>query len=201
MITAGITPLTYPARPVNGGAWEHAMPKIGEWLYEPKFNGWRALVHIPSGAMFNRHGQQLSIAAEFQPALRDLSVAHYRLGCDWLDVECLERRHNIGRGSLIVLDLPDHATLPYAERQRMVAERFVELPDPRFIAENLIYRPSVHEAWEVNARWRELQAANVALGCDFYEGLVAKRADSPYPVQLHSPEFEFPFWMKHRWRF
>jgi len=26
----------------------------------------------------------------------------------------------------------------------------------------------------------------IALGCDFFEGVVMKRADSPYPVQLRS---------------
>jgi len=37
--------LTYPARPVNGGPLERALPKSGTWLYEPEHNDWRALVH------------------------------------------------------------------------------------------------------------------------------------------------------------
>ena len=49
--------------------------------------------------------------------------------------------------------------------------------------------------------WLDLQTINRELSCDFYEGVVAKRADSLYPVQLRSPEQEFPFWVKHRWRF
>ena len=51
-----MNPITYPARPINGGPLEKARPKHGEWFYEPKYNGWRALVHVPTGTMFNRHG-------------------------------------------------------------------------------------------------------------------------------------------------
>ena len=32
----------------------------------------------------------------------------------------------------------------------------------------------------------------------FYEGVVMKRVDSIYPMQLRSPDFETPDWMKHR---
>ena len=65
-----VRPPTYPARPINGGGLELAPPKPGQWRYEPKYNGWRALVHAPTGSMFNRYGQPLSIAAEFGRALK-----------------------------------------------------------------------------------------------------------------------------------
>ncbi len=47
--------------------------------------------------------------------------------------------------------------------------------------------------------YRELRQLNRQWHCPFYEGLVAKRADSLYPVQLRSPTLEFPGWVKHRW--
>jgi hypothetical protein len=31
-----------------------------------------------------------------------------------------------------------------------------------------------------------------------YEGIVAKRSDQPYPMQLRGPEVRTPYWMKHR---
>jgi hypothetical protein len=54
--------------------------------------------------------------------------------------------------------------------------------------------------------WTILQNCNRTLGClkpanHFYEGLVAKRCDSPYPLQRRSADQDFPFWMKHRWAF
>ena len=38
--------------------------------------------------------------------------------------------------------------------------------------------------------WHPVQATNRRLGCDFYEGLVAKQGDSLYPLQLRSPDQE-----------
>ena len=48
------------------------------------------------------------------------------------------------------------------------------------------------------AFYQRLRAANRVLGCDFFEGVVMKRADSQYPVQLRSATVEFRGWMKHR---
>jgi len=72
---AVVRPRTYPARPISGGPLELALPKQGHWCYEPKYNGWRALVHAPTGTMFNRHGQPLSIAGLFGSALKHLRNA------------------------------------------------------------------------------------------------------------------------------
>jgi len=47
----------------------------------------------------------------------------------------------------------------------------------------------------------ELQKAKAVLGCEFNEGVVAKRADSLHPIQLLAPDKEFTFWTKHRWKF
>src|SRR5580698_3397222 len=94
------TPPFYPARPVNGGPLDKALPKSGDWTLEGKYNGWRAWVHNPTGAMFNRRLEPLTIRREFEPALEKL----YQLPWEWSDVEALERRHNFGRGSLILLD-------------------------------------------------------------------------------------------------
>ncbi len=72
--------LTYPARPIQGGRLELAPPKRGVWFAEPKFNGWRALVHTPSGTMWNRHGKRLTIAHCFKDALDELRISATR---DW----------------------------------------------------------------------------------------------------------------------
>jgi hypothetical protein len=47
---------------------EVAPKKSGIWFAEPKYNGWRALIHTPTGAMWNRHGQRLTIKREFDAA-------------------------------------------------------------------------------------------------------------------------------------
>ena len=86
-----------------GGRTELAPPKRGLWYAEPKLNGWRALIHTPTGTMWNRHGDLLTIAEFFRPALAALAkLADQRIV--WADCEALERRHNLGRGTLVVLD-------------------------------------------------------------------------------------------------
>ncbi len=57
-------PITYPARPLSGGRFG-LVPKQPVYLWSDKLNGWRAPVHVPTGTMFNRQGEELSIAGEF----------------------------------------------------------------------------------------------------------------------------------------
>lgn len=194
--------ITYPARPVNGGPLPKARPKPGLWFYEPKYNGWRTIVHAPSGTMFNRHGQALTINAEFATALAALRY----LRLEWLDCEALERRHAIGRGSLIVLDyIP--VTDPkstYGQRREFLERDGCAIPHlgPHDLVPDNTIRLSTRLAPVYAPKlWDDLQSANKVLGCDFYEGLVAKRADSLYPLQLRNSSEEFPGWMKHRWAF
>lgn len=208
-------PTTYPARPVNGGPLDRALPKSGEWLYEAKLNGWRTLVHVPTSTMFNRHGQRLSIEAEFTKALVQLReelnkatrILHFpdlhgrdcltAQEIEWADCEGLERRHNRGRGSLVLLDLPQ-LSLPQAKRGYITREIFCPAID-HCAARETVY--SVPQYTDGLAHYAECREFNDELGCPFYEGVVAKRADALYPIQLRSAETEFPFWMKHRWAF
>lgn len=46
--------------------------------------------------------------------------------------------------------------------------------------------------------YQRLREANRVLRCDFFEGVVMKRAESGYPVQLRSATEECRGWCKHR---
>ena len=48
------------------------------------------------------------------------------------------------------------------------------------------------------AFYQRLRDANRAFGCDFFEGVVMKRAESAYPAQLRSTTEECRDWVKHR---
>jgi ATP-dependent DNA ligase len=192
--------LTYPARPVNGGHLNQALPKRGQWFYEPKYNGWRAIVHTPTSTMWNRHGELLSITREFESALEILKCSPL----EWLDVEALERRHNLGRGSLVVLDCPSLRGLVYEQRTRRIydsigamglGECLIQTLKPE--ANKVYIAPSYGET-ELRELWQQLQEVNRCLKSIFYEGVVAKKANSLYPVQLNSPEQATATWMKHR---
>jgi hypothetical protein len=198
--------ITYPARPLNGGRFG-VVCKKPTYLWSPKFNGWRAVVHTPTGVMFNRHGEQLTISEEFGEALGNLR----RSEIPWLDCEALERRHDIGCGTLIVLD----AIVPKlnaGERHQLLireADRWQwstlvigEKPEPNkaYVSNQVALSDASQSGKSVLTDWWTwMQRVNKEWGADFYEGLVAKRFDSAYPIQLRSPEAECSSWVKHRW--
>ena len=51
---------TFPARPMSGGRFNPDM-LIGHWLWQPKYNGWRAFIDLETNQVFNRHGNLMSI--------------------------------------------------------------------------------------------------------------------------------------------
>lgn len=192
-------PPTYPAYPTNGGPLTTARPKVGWWWGEPKYNGWAALVHTPTGAMFNHDLQRSTIEAEFDEALSQLRLLPF----EWLHCEALERRHNIGRGSLIVLDLVvGFAT--YEQRRTWLEEKLLTAPHPDLIQNNRAYvTPNFHQPDRTKELeiWAMLQRQNEDTGCEFYEGFVMKKAGSLYPIQLRTPKEKARTWVKHRWSF
>ena len=209
----------YPARPSQGGMlfkdncrtfYNH------DWIFQPKFNGWRGLLHAPSGTLWNRHGKPLSIAGEFGRAIHHIRMArsrfmmsdftfafdhgHQRLEGeegDWYDVEALERRHWLSQGALIVLDLPVVAK-PQGVRSDLLAEMFPPTHLGNTPSPDTAYRPQCITHEEGPQYWDDLQAANRKLGCIFYEGVVAKRRTSLYPHQLRSASEGSFDWIKHR---
>ncbi|MEA3207830.1 MAG: dependent ligase domain [Chthoniobacter sp.] len=204
MIAAAIKPFTFPARPINGGPLDQARPKHGSWACEPKVNGWRALVHIPSCFMWNRHGERLSIRKEFVSALARLCSTCNCQPFEWADCEALERRHGIGRGSLIVLDvIPSrpHASASYTERRAWLEALLApEIRPAAFEPDSIYLIPSLPAA-EAGELWLQLQELNAKARCEFYEGIVMKRTTAAYPSQLISAARETTDWVKHRWPF
>lgn len=220
--SGNVAPFTFPMRPVTGGNLDVARNPFGYvsgyWLTLPKYNGWMAQVHIESGAMFNRHGKRLSIEKEFEPALAALRVTLDAGAFKWAVCEALERRHNVGRGCLIVLDVvpePDFASATYLDRRGWLAAVLPLLPytpDPRkfpLISMPPIICDTAADTWreDMRAAWQYLKNANDILTpnvkplCRFYEGAVNWRALAPYMIQLRSDNLESPALVKHRWEY
>ena len=202
-----MTPITFPARPLNGGRFG-LVAKKATYLWSPKFNGWRTLIHVPTGAMFNRQGEELTITNEFDEAVETLSHS----SIEWLDCEALERRHDIGRGSLIVLDAIV-SILTAGERYQLLIKETERLqwpilaigerpkPNQVYLCNQVAMSDASHtDKLVLTDWWGWMQRVNKEWGADFYEGFVAKRLDSPYPIQQRSPQVECSSWIKHRWR-
>lgn len=213
----------FPARPTNGGPLPKARRKHHEHAYEPKLNGWRTEIHAPSRTMWNRHGELLSIAGEFNEALDALEILGHTIGVQLFDCEALERRHGIGRGCLFILDIiptrngelgtkeeptppKAHPEFPHSafrapswiERSAWLDRGLGRLPCHVKPEPGRIYRPDLLPG--DLATWEKLQLVNREWGAEFYEGLVAKREDSPYPFS-HNATTTTPHWIKHRWAF
>ena len=195
--------ISYPARPIQGGKLDRAPKKIGLWYAQPKYNGWRAVVHCPSGTMWNRHGGRLSIAHEFDAALRELKKLSER-GLVWADCEAMERRHKVGRRSLIVLDWIADSESPTYEERRAFLESLLPLErmslgEGTMPEDSVLLAPSIAETnGQALQLYRSLEAINRSVLADVFEGVVMKRAVSAYPVQLRSPDEKCRFWQKHR---
>jgi hypothetical protein len=198
---------------MNGGPLHRARPKRGTWAYEPKVNGWRALVHAPTSRMWNRRGKRLSIEHEFTAVLEAIRNADLPPEMEWLDCEALERRHDLGRGSLVILDYLAPSKTTYDERKLSLADaihpcgeirkgferwQFDRVPPP---SDSAILFQSPFTASDIDYYWQALQDLNKLWNAEVFEGFVAKRADSPYTRQLRSPNLESPYWIKHRWEF
>jgi len=204
MITEQVKPITYPARPFNGGPLDKAIKKDSGWYYEPKFNGWRTLIHLPTGTMFNRHGKELSIQHEFKAAVNELKEAYPDL--EWVDCEALGRRHDIGKGTLVVLDAVIRGTYEQ-RRSKLEVDRSLSIHhgngwEPATSSRESCYLTGSEWGLEnAEAAWESMQEVNKFLGTEYFEGLVAKHADSHYPIQLRSSSDECSFWVKHRWAY
>lgn len=198
---------TYGLRPMNGGPYRGKpfdFYNVERYSYTPKLNGWQVLAHAPSLACFNRQGEPLSIADEFEDAL---AWIHDRFdgATEWLVCEGLSRRHGFGRGTLVVLDLiPDGAYRNYSRDERSLMMppsrvpllRIGEEPQP-----NSVYQLESFGYSGLDNAWKRMQEVNSEWGCDFYEGVVAARGDAAFPFNLRNPEETSTTHVKHRWKF
>jgi hypothetical protein len=155
--------------------------------------------------MWNRRGQRLSIEHEFAAVLEAIRTADLPPEMEWLDCEALERRHDLGRGSLVILDYLAPGKATYDERRKRIRSLDcvnieIDYTEPaRIPNESLIVLQDHSE--NLSEIWDALQECNKLWKAEVFEGLVAKRIDSPYPRQLRSPNQESPYWVKHRWEF
>jgi hypothetical protein len=210
-MTAAPPRFIFPARPINGGPLDKARPKHGTWIYEPKLNGWRTVIHAPTRTMWNRHGTLLSIAREFADALDALAALSAASGIEYFDCEGLERRHSLGHGALYILDsipcgVPPRLPKPTAttglatwlHRSTVLDEFLGRMHFDVLSVRGSLNRPDLLPG--TLESWEALRRINREWSAEFYEGLVAKRADSPYPRATSATQ-ETPHWMKHRWAF
>lgn len=188
----------YPLRPRTGGRLDLSRSDKSDWLFQPKINGIRGLV--TQDAIWNRHGQILSFMDKLQWPVAALHALFRET--PYFDVEILENR-GTGHGAMILLDLPGPGT--FEERQNKIINYGV----PPFtdstvdqVLRGQVSHPIFHlplmELEEAQDFWERSKTAN-EVWLKFYEGLVAKRRGSTYPMQAVNPTKENRNWVKYRW--
>jgi len=167
---------------------------------EPKITGMRVILHAPSGEMWTRHGTTLSNPKWF--AVAAAKIRQLLPSEEWLDCEGLYQAHNVGKGTMVVLD-----SIVKEESIEDRRERFStlqEMPITNGISENEVYRIPSLDWNSAKSLWDKL----LSLGEDWvkrgngsvplFEGIVAKKKSSNYPFQNIDPKRETPIWHKHR---
>ncbi len=201
-----MNPITYPARPIGSGGLPAKFEGIGEWRWEEKLNGERLLIHIDyetgQPTVWNRKGEPSAHVGDFTQALAALTNLTRDTFITWWDCEGLSRRHAIAKGSLVVLDwVPTQPDVQPTWSQR---KAFLH----RHLGQgaNFTLMPPLlgvcHTWTEAEAReaWEKMQAINRTLGAEVYEGLIAHRCASKYPVQLVSPDQTTADLIRFRWK-
>lgn len=193
----------YPLAPLNGGKLDPYTPGlIGEWILQPKVDNWRGVVHAPTQTVWNQYGQLSSCADKFGHALDTL----HALPFEWLDVGLMESRHDLMRGCIIVFDVMA-PNLTFTQR-RAGLRALLPAALPEDMAELLkLTGGQLRDAvflinqWDNGIERRKLsdflQVQNKIIGHKLYEGIIAKRANSLYPIQ-QTPKEKFEGWIKHR---
>jgi len=211
VISAGLNPPSYPARPSKGGvpmgmAWQKM--RHDDVIYTPKYNGWRVLLHVPSGMCHNRKLEPLTISEEFEEAIYRIQKCCPH-DIEWLDCEGLERRHGIGKGSLIVLDFiptqhlnEETLDITYEDRQTVLAVTLDKVDDLDVMSqpkEDSVYFAPHYNNHEVEVLDSMLKSRNEIWDAEFYEGWVGVKLGSKYPIQLVGEDKKATGWTKHRW--
>jgi ATP-dependent DNA ligase len=193
-------PPTFPCRPINCGKLTIARPKIGNFWVEPKITGMRVVLHVPTGEMWTRHGTALASPKWFAAAAA--KIKQLLPNEEWLDCEGLYQAHNVGKGTMVVLDSIVKGECIEDRRKRFSV--LPEMPITNDLAINEVYRiPSLDwggakDLWDrllkLGEDWVKRGNGSVPL----FEGVVAKKKNSGYAFQNVDPKRETPVWQKHR---
>ena len=184
----------YPMRPINGGSPGRAFVKDDQYYLQAKYNGWRVIVNAKTGKAYNRHRQPLSIDKAFKDPISQI-CDEYGSVAEWADCEGLERRHKVGLGTLILLDLvlgvPDNERIKLIEREG-VKPIFSEIPEngELYRVANATKYTSALEVCNF------LKQQNSELGSELFEGVVAKRIGHVYKKEFSQKENAN--WIKYR---
>lgn len=195
----------YPHRPINGGnpdilGFDYGFD-VGSWVVEPKLDGCRVVVHLPTGLVFNRRGELFSRADLLVDAVsklqKRLSPWSTLLGNDgnplfeWADCEALVGKgYENGKGSLVIIDIPSDGDLT---ARAQYFHHIKPFPLTGSAQSNSLYRMPRLPMRKGKSLWGRL----IKRG-GLFEGVVLKRCSSSYAMSWSNPDKETSSWVKRR---
>lgn len=211
-----IKPITYPAAPRNGGP-VFRQPLRGEWDVMPKYNEWRGLAHVKSRTVWNNNLE-----------LSTMQIPHFweyaeKTPFQWLDIGMFGKRCKELPldGAVAVFDwvpVSPAADTQWKVRHELITKWFNTLPLDQVPKPGQIFTPEILRV--TPRRFGACDQSNGKVGgdmpslveayarglkewskdkFDLVEGIILKRTDSRYPIQLVGPKRKTDDWIKHRW--
>ena len=177
---------------VNLGASIGPGFRMSGWTWQPKINDERAVLFVPSGAIFNRRQQPLDRrkAEPYGPVIADLrrQFSNHQ----WLDLGLVGFREaetfRESRGAVIVFDVPDLVDrTPWAHRRELLRV----LP----VVELLNERPVAGLAYRLEETEKAGELFALTNGVPGLEGIVGRNIHAPY-AQGDSPQMAKARWLK-----
>lgn len=205
----------YPMRPM-GGASVFKVNELNKrfvtsctqegWLFQPKYNGERALYDAELDNLWNRKGSEFRGAGELSESQRERLGLLFEKSSNlrWWDLELMGGKTPTALAKhAVVLDIPSlHDNLLV----RLLKLRNFGFSEAYYfdVKASLgdILRAPHFVSWgnheKLDATVEFFFNRNEALGDMVFEGFVAKKTDSPYAVNRTSFSKESLDWAKHR---
>ena len=214
----------YPMRPM-GGASVFKVNELNKrfvtsctqegWLFQPKYNGERALYDAELDNLWNRKGSEFRGAGELSESQRERLGLLFEKSSSlrWWDLELMGGKTPTALAKhAVVLDIPSLHMCGDNLLVRLLKLRNFGFSEAYYFDEDGcgyegpsygdILRAPHFVSWgnheKLDATVEFFFNRNEALGDMVFEGFVAKKTDSPYTVNRTSHSKETLDWAKHR---
>lgn len=187
----------YPDQPKHTISYQGIGDVVGDFIVQPKFDGWRALVVIDDRgevSCWSRHGELLPVS----DAVAAPYAAFGKVGGAVFDAEWMGRRSQVGRERLVAFDLLALGAINW--RLRPAYERVSRLSSLAMCAQRSAQaieaapcRRTGNTA-EIARIFKDWQATMPEC-----EGVVLKAAIGTY-IGARRPKTENPTWFRCKWR-
>ena len=180
-----------PARPSQSPIEPWADELSKGYIFQAKYNGWRAIYDQQTKLAYNRHGRLSS-----HQRLIDERMARVKINARYIDIEIMGCRTKTGKDSIIILDAFD-PNEPKSIQDRI--DEFGHIP----VANTSIPNGKTLRVWNIwhsnlHKVTKEMREANKLANECIFEGFVIKDINEPKYPSPKKAHYHSSGWMKYR---